>query len=820
VRNGADHLPSYLESASRVCDAVVALDDGSTDDTRALLETAPLVQEVLVNPRRESYLGWNDGENRNRLLEAAGRLEPDWVLFLDVDERIDPSDAAALRDFVDHDALGGCAYGFQLYRMLDNGVYDPDYEWVHRLFAFRPGQRVPEMRLDFVPVPSDTPLKARICTSLRIQHLGEETPAGRERRLAKYRETDPTGEFSSYYEGLRALQPPPASGFPRWAPRPSGLPVLGFPQAEGPLPAPLTGAPPATTPRVPADVLSVGSRRRRRPSPRVVCLLAARNSQADLSGWFDSVSRVADSVVALDDGSTDGTGDALRSNPLVEVFLSNEPRSSYAGWDDAANRNRLLEAAAKLEPDWILSLDADELLPREEGDVLRRFVLEQAIPGFVYGFPRYRMVDDLDHYDQLEYVAWRLFAWAPGQRFADDRLHIAPVPIDIPDTRRLETTIRIQHLAGLTEARRQARWAKYEQADPDRTWEPDYEYVRAPVGARRAWPPRLAGLPVVLEPTDPERRREWEVAQLDLEGPVLTVAVLAEGDTRVQDVQLTIGSLIGDRTPRSIEVLAITPPGLAPEYPSFSGDDGPDLRVVPPDAVGGPAALRNVALRASRGDYVLFVPAGQVLAPGTLAEVADAHERGFGIVGGEVTNRTDSAVGWASYFLDHGASLPGGLLGTLELAPATGSVAREALLRAGGFPAGVAGGGGGVLCEVLEQRGLRSWRAAIRLDTTSAHRGWIALMRDRVRRGRVLATLLRSHATGLENGGSSAQPLQTIAVAFGYGPKRLSSIRRHVAHSDPTISGEFRRVSRMVALGVLAEWVGLLAEGLRDRPRA
>ncbi len=51
-----------------------------------------------------------------------------------------------------------------------------------------------------------------------------------------------------------------------------------------------------------------------------------------------------------------------------------------------------------------------------------------------------------------------------------------------------------------------------------------------------------------------------------------------------------------------------------------------------------------------------------------------------------------------------------------------------------------------------------------------------------------------------------------MAWAFRYGPRRLASIRRHVAHSDPAISAEFRGAAPLVALGVLAAWAGLLTE--------
>ena len=62
---------------------------------------------------------------------------------------------------------------------------------------------------------------------------------------------------------------------------------------------------------------------------------------------LDALRRFADAVVALDDGSTDGTAALLAQDPLVRVLLRNPLRETYAGWDDAANRNRLLEGSIK-----------------------------------------------------------------------------------------------------------------------------------------------------------------------------------------------------------------------------------------------------------------------------------------------------------------------------------------------------------------------------------------------------------------------------------------------------------------------------------------
>ncbi len=181
--------------------------------------------------------------------------------------------------------------------------------------------------------------------------------------------------------------------------------------------------------------------------PRLVVLLPARNAEADLPGWFESVERFADAVVALDDGSTDDTAALLEAHPLVESLLRNPRRESYEGWDDSSNRNRLLAAAEDLAPDWILSLDADERIPAEDAAALREFLATDALPGLAYGMQCFRMVGDMHHFDRNALWVYRLFAFAPGQVFPDTRLHFVPIPTSISRDRRLRTTIRIQHLS-------------------------------------------------------------------------------------------------------------------------------------------------------------------------------------------------------------------------------------------------------------------------------------------------------------------------------------------------------------------------------------
>ncbi len=222
VRNGAPYLPRHLASASVYADAIVALDDGSNDDTRELLDDDPLVKVILANPSRPSYRGWDDAANRNRLLEAASELNPEWVLFLDADESIPSDDGDALRSFLHCDAIAGLAYGLVHHRMWGDVEYDEETRWIYRLFAWRPGLQVPDRKLHFNPVPDTIRDGLWVRTTIRVQHFGSSSDRHLLGRRQKYGDADPDGRYGSDQAGM---DDPPRRLVP-WGPRPPGLAVL------------------------------------------------------------------------------------------------------------------------------------------------------------------------------------------------------------------------------------------------------------------------------------------------------------------------------------------------------------------------------------------------------------------------------------------------------------------------------------------------------------------------------------------------------------------------------------------------------------------
>lgn len=716
VRNRAAALVDDLDAMAEFADAVVALDDGSTDETGLILRAHQLVRLALANRVREHDAGGHECNNRNRLLTAAAELRPQWIISLDQGERIGSSDAMALRRFVTDEALPGCAYGFQRFEMGAGETFDPSFEWAYRLFPFRLGQHFASDAHDVVPVPLAIPTRLWLPTSLRIKHYGDAVVDARS---------------------------------PVWQERPPATPVL-----RAPLGAPAASEPPAVV-------------RAERGRAKVVCMLPAHNAAHYLTDWFKSVAVFADAVVALDDGSTDGTAEILERHPLVDILLRNPPRADFGGWNDSMNRNRLLEAAGSLRPDWVIGVDADELVPPDEGAALRHFIDEDAVAGIAYAFPVYRMIDDVEHYDRRDNKgALRLFAYRPGQVLSPAALHLNPAPSSIPPGRRLVTNIRFQHLNGLTPQLRRARRQKYAEADPERRWHDDYSYADAPPGVVEAWSPRPPDLPVILEPLF----EDWDngsADELDPEWPVLSVVTIID-EGAVDEMAAFMGVLVEQKLRHPFEIIAVA---LGAEAADDIARLRPGTIVVQIAAHASPGASRNVGLRVARGDYVVFFDAPAALADGAAGALVAAHDSGVGVVSGCIANRTESAVGWAAYFTD----------------AAHCSFAREPLVRIAGFDEKLIDGVEALARDRLIQRGQRAAHTEL---VTFGHRTDLGSTGDYLRQRYALGR------AGGRDGRAQAR----------------ASWRRPPDAAEP-----FDRVRVLVIGGLLARWAGSAYEQVLPR---
>jgi glycosyltransferase involved in cell wall biosynthesis len=534
---------------------------------------------------------------------------------------------------------------------------------------------------------------------------------------------------------------------------------------------------------------------------QLLCLLPARNVAHALPGWFESVERCADAVIALDDGSTDGTGALLAAHPLVRRLLANPVRPSDAGWDDHANRARLLSAAAELSPAWILWLDADERIPPDDAMALRQFLARGADRQHAYLVTVYPLIGDLEHCDADQpLVVGRLFPFEIGQELPAGRWPFVPLPTSIPTARWVRTTLRIQQLVGLTPEHQRARYVRYQEPDPRPRFERRSGHLLREPRDGRPWRPRPPDLPVVLNGAGPDDG--GESAGL----PLSVIVIARDEETRIEG---TVRSIVAQQVPADFEVIVVT-----------SGTDRtadivrtrfPSVHLVELPRPALPGEARNAGLAVARGRFVTFHGSHVALTPGSLAARLAAHQSGYAMVTGAVVNGRLTRPGWAHYFLEYAPALPGRPPGPLDTPPVSCSYLRAALDHVRGFPAGWRAGEDTVVNEALFDLGYGAWHAPaasfVRHTPLTT-----PLLRHHFTRGRAFAGVLRARPPG-----SPRAMLRRFAFLVLYVPHRLLWIEKRVRRWGGPELRRYWRSSRMLAVaGIIAAWAGIWEELFRS----
>jgi glycosyltransferase involved in cell wall biosynthesis len=197
VHNGAELLPGYLDNLRGKVAGVIALDDGSSDDTRRILADSDLVCHVIERVRRDPHV-WDEPGNRMQLAAAARTVGAGWVIGLDVDERLPAN-------FVPRAALligrarreGISAYALWLRELWDRpDCYRVDGVWgskrVARLFDLRAGGTYDTAELHAQWAPLETKKNGKyVQAEIQIFHLGVVDRQARFERRRKHEALDP-----------------------------------------------------------------------------------------------------------------------------------------------------------------------------------------------------------------------------------------------------------------------------------------------------------------------------------------------------------------------------------------------------------------------------------------------------------------------------------------------------------------------------------------------------------------------------------------------------------------------------------------------------
>ena len=233
--------------------------------------------------------------------------------------------------------------------------------------------------------------------------------------------------------------------------------------------------------RPPPDATNADARARK---PRLLCLLVFRNERRFLPGFLANIAPHVDGILALDDGSTDGSHDLVAAHPSVRELLRLEPNEPHV-WDELRNRRVLIDAAGRHHADWLIALDADERVEsgfreranREMDRADRDGVLAYRIKvRELWGAPNQFRTDGL----WGEKESARLFRYRRDHEFNTRALHgqWAPENSRQADGGWAGADLIMYHARMASAADRERRKARYMKLDPMRRWQPiGYEYL-------------------------------------------------------------------------------------------------------------------------------------------------------------------------------------------------------------------------------------------------------------------------------------------------------------------------------------------------------
>lgn len=213
----------------------------------------------------------------------------------------------------------------------------------------------------------------------------------------------------------------------------------------------------------------------------LVALLACRDEMRFLPGYLANVAPNVDGIVALDDGSTDGSHELLQSSPEVLEVVRVPP--DRPGWDEVGNHRRLVQAALRHGPDWLVCVDADERVERGFRARAERVIQSGRRLGHsAYAVQLRELWGSRERY-RVDGV-WgtkapaRLFRARPDHEFDTRPLHAHKAPLQARNDGRFPVAdLIVYHLRMIRPEDRLVRQRRYEALDPEARWQPREGYA-------------------------------------------------------------------------------------------------------------------------------------------------------------------------------------------------------------------------------------------------------------------------------------------------------------------------------------------------------
>jgi O-antigen biosynthesis protein len=210
IKNEERWIRKSLESASQICESIVILDDGSTDNTVKICKEFDIVKKIQTQ-KNESMDIVRDA---NKILKMAMNQNPDFLLRLDGDEIIQPKIRDSLEEEINLLYPESSIFEFQSFHLWDkpnqyrsDGMYPNLWHPILLRLKNQPND------LKFLPYsgsklhPSLIPTNAigwekPIRSKVKIFHYGNYDEALRQRKYKFYTTNDPDNEIFDGYKHI------------------------------------------------------------------------------------------------------------------------------------------------------------------------------------------------------------------------------------------------------------------------------------------------------------------------------------------------------------------------------------------------------------------------------------------------------------------------------------------------------------------------------------------------------------------------------------------------------------------------------------------
>lgn len=118
---------------------------------------------------------------------------------------------------------------------------------------------------------------------------------------------------------------------------------------------------------------------------KLVAMLRVKDGILFINEWLNVMEKLADEIVVVDNGSTDGTLEVMQKNPKVVDIQKTE------GFDEGRDKILVYAMARKRNPDWCIWLDVDEIFEKR----LTREILNKYMDSKIYKKYKFRIYDFL-----------------------------------------------------------------------------------------------------------------------------------------------------------------------------------------------------------------------------------------------------------------------------------------------------------------------------------------------------------------------------------------------------------------------------------------